>query len=184
MNKEQFIAKLTDGTPDHADPALRKYWQVVRLLGLVGFLLVMLLPLVLVTLFVATTGGGLVILFYLLVILSVLLVIPLAAYAVFTRLEFENYSFNIQKTHLTINKGVLHKRSLTIPYDRVQNVTITSGPLMRRFGISTVTVSTAGYTGLLGESIEGISEPEIVRDIILQRVKGARARLPSEDIGL
>ncbi|MGP5386698.1 PH domain-containing protein [Brachybacterium tyrofermentans] len=45
---------------------------------------------------------------------------------------------------LTIASGIMFREVQTIPYGRVQSVTIDEGPVARRYGLAQITVSTAG----------------------------------------
>lgn len=45
---------------------------------------------------------------------------------------------------LTVASGIMFREVQTIPYGRVQSVTIDEGPVARRYGLAQITVSTAG----------------------------------------
>jgi membrane protein YdbS with pleckstrin-like domain len=90
---------------------------------------------------------------------------------VLVNLVYENTTFLVKDDSLTINRGMLFKQSSTLPFNRVQNVTILSGPFERIFGLSTINISTAGW-GF--NRLQGISNPELLRDIILKRVSKAK----------
>jgi membrane protein YdbS with pleckstrin-like domain len=180
MDRRAYIAQLTNGVPDHADPALKTYWLVTRVMGTGLAILLLESPLIVLATLAGTTTPFLLLLA---VLVLLFLIIPMAVYAAYSSLEYGNYTFNIEKTHLTISRGILFKQSTTVPYSRVQGVTTNAGPLMRRFGIATISVATAGYVGLMAPTIQGVREPEIVRDVILQRVRELRDEGRSKDLG-
>ncbi|MFA5996901.1 MAG: PH domain-containing protein [Candidatus Paceibacterota bacterium] len=60
-----------------------------------------------------------------------------------TRASYNNYSFIYNEQNIEINKGILSKSRKTIPYNTIQNVNVTSGWLMRRFGIEAVEIWTS-----------------------------------------
>jgi len=71
----------------------------------------------------------------------------------------------------------------TITFENVQNVHIRRGPIQYLFGISTIVLETAGATEPDGSNhfaagnkaiMEGIENPEEVRDLIMERVRRSK----------
>ncbi|WP_194841552.1 PH domain-containing protein [Sporosarcina obsidiansis] len=60
-----------------------------------------------------------------------------------------NYDFKVvlEKDDLIITRGLLEKKRVTIPLNRVQNVAIVENPLRQLFGYATVVVNSAGGVG-------------------------------------
>lgn len=59
-------------------------------------------------------------------------------------LEFRNVSWRLLPTGMEIRRGVFWKHQISIPTSRVQHVDVLQGPLQRNFGLSTLTIHTAG----------------------------------------
>ena len=61
-----------------------------------------------------------------------------------------------------------------VPYNRITNVDIVQGPLIRIFKISSLKVQTSGYSGQKTAEIrlEGIEDPEPLRAMIMDFVRG------------
>ncbi|XVH30951.1 PH domain-containing protein [Haloferacaceae archaeon DSL9] len=57
------------------------------------------------------------------------------------------YGFRLARTddELRYERGLLQRYSGTIPFDKIQTVTIEENPLKRRFGFATLAIETAGY---------------------------------------
>ncbi len=66
-------------------------------------------------------------------------------------------------------RGVLWKQTGIVPYNRITNVDIVQGPLMRIFHLSHLRIQTAGYSGnqMAEIRIQGILEPKPLRDRIM-----------------
>jgi membrane protein YdbS with pleckstrin-like domain len=156
---------LTDNIPDHLDPNVKKYWLTTNLLGSVLFLGIFLFPLMIIAWFIA----GMEIFVVLLLVLAIMITAISAIVLILINKIYDNITFLVRDEAITINRGILYKHSLTLPFNRVQNVNILRGPLERRFGIATIFIQTAGGY-LLGGRLQGISDPELLRDIILKRV--------------
>ena len=71
---------------------------------------------------------------------------------------------------LRVDGGLYTIHRMAIPLERITDIVLVQGPLMRHFAIWSLLVQTAG-TG--HATLLGLSEPEKVRDVLLQ----ARAQL-------
>ena len=74
---------------------------------------------------------------------------------------------------LLLQRGIMLRSTTVIPYGRLQYVEVTAGPLMRAFGLATVTMHTASAS--TDASLPGLprAEAEALRDSIAAR-GGAR----------
>lgn len=70
---------------------------------------------------------------------------------------------------LVIASGILFRSIVTVPYGRIQSVTIDEGPIQRRYGLASLTLSTASDTGT--ESLSGLprEEAERLRELLTER---------------
>ncbi len=58
-------------------------------------------------------------------------------------IRYARWRYEVTPEFLDIAKGIIWKKRYIIPFIRVQNTDTRQGPLMRVFGLSSVTVSTA-----------------------------------------
>nr|MDO8088220.1 PH domain-containing protein [Candidatus Sigynarchaeum springense] len=85
-----------------------------------------------------------------------------------------NFSYDLSDRFIVINRGVITKQKTTIPFSRIQNVSVIQGPLDRRFGIYTVKIETAGFSAAGGSQggpqpeglLVGIKDPKRLESII------------------
>ena len=94
---------------------------------------------------------------------------------IWAHLYYENFRYELQKDKLVIDKGVIWKKNIFIPFNRVQNVDIIRGPVARILGLSNVFVHTAGLNTTMRYAegtIQGLSvkEAENLKDKIITRV--------------
>ncbi|MBK3494513.1 PH domain-containing protein [Viridibacillus sp. YIM B01967] len=89
----------------------------------------------------------------LLVMLAVFLVLFVAWGVSFVLTLFNYYSFIVERENdkLIITRGLLEKRRVTIPLNRIQGIKIVENPLRQMFGYATVTVESAGGSMQNGE---------------------------------
>jgi membrane protein YdbS with pleckstrin-like domain len=88
---------------------------------------------------------------------------------------FRSLDYIVAEDAVKGRRGVLFKRSVTMPYHKITNVDITHGPLQRKYGVGYLHCQTAGAGGQQGGraelKMEGIGDLEGVKDIIMERVR-------------
>ncbi len=74
---------------------------------------------------------------------------------VWAKLTYHYYRYELTDAGFRKELGVIYKKYVTIPYDRIQNVDIYRGILARILGLSDLNIQTAGMSATVGRS--GIS---------------------------
>ncbi len=152
------------GEPFKPEPAYRTYMYVTFVLIVVVFVLpFVVLPLGLTGSLPAVLAVG----------------IPIAAVlafvAVWIPLYYRSVIYQLTPTEISWRRGVWFRQTGIVPYNRITNVDITQGPLMRYFGFSSLRVQTAGYSAQARAEINlnGIEDAEDLRETIMSFVRGA-----------
>lgn len=81
-------------------------------------------------------------LFFVLYIISLAIFPYLLAY-----LSYENWKYEFSKEAIKIEKGIIWKKYISIPYERVQNVDIYRGIFARMLGLSDLQIQTPAIPG-------------------------------------
>ena len=63
--------------------------------------------------------------------------------AVLPPIRYMRWRYEVSEDYLDIAKGTVWRKRYTIPFIRVQNTDTRQGPILRAFGLASVTVSTA-----------------------------------------
>lgn len=94
--------------------------------------------------------------------------------AVWIPLYYRSIIYHLTDTEMTWKRGVWFRSTGIVPYNRITNVDIVQGPVMRFFGISNLRIQTAGYSAQAQAEIRilGIEEPEPLRELIMAQVRG------------
>ena len=79
------------------------------------------------------------------VLLVGLVVLSWVVGAVSAVVNYRGFKLTRSETELRYERGLLQRYSGTIPFGKIQTVTITDNPLKRRAGYATLSVETAGY---------------------------------------
>jgi len=104
---------------------------------------------------------------------------------IWAKLSYRFWRYDFTEDAIKIEKGVIWKKYISIPYERVQNVDIYRGILARIFKLSDLHIQTAGYSGYgkYGMGTEGrlpgldIQTAEQLREELVKKVKGTKQGL-------
>ena len=102
-------------------------------------------------------------------------------------LYYKSVVYHLNETEMTWKRGVWFRKTGIVPYNRITNVDIVQGPIMRIFGISNLKIQTAGYSGSNGSaeiSLEGIEKPEPLRALIMDFVRGGAPSPAATDVAV
>jgi membrane protein YdbS with pleckstrin-like domain len=120
----------------------------------------------------------------------VLFVVALVFSLTWVVLYYQSVVYHLNKTEMTWRRGVWFRTTGIVPYNRITNVDIVQGPLMRLFHISDLKIQTAGSSAPDGKSeiaLIGIEDPEPLRALIMDFVRGhpsAAAATGAESTGI
>lgn len=90
-------------------------------------------------------------------------------------IRYVRWRYEVSPEYLDIARGIVWRKRFVIPFIRVQNTDTRQGPILRAFGLSSVTVSTAaGEHEIPGL---GVEEADRLRDRAAEL-----ARLAQEDV--
>ena len=105
---------------------------------------------------------------------------------IWAKLTYHFYRYELTDAGFRKELGVISKKYVTIPYDRIQNVDIYRGILARMLGLSDLNIQTAGMSATIGGSgvsgggaegrLPAVSREvaEQLRDELIQRARQAK----------
>ena len=82
------------------------------------------------------------------------LLILIVIFVAWVRLYYQSMWYELRDDEMSWKRGVWFRRTGIVPYNRITNLDVIQGPVMRRLGISTLSIQTAGYfwAGCSGDS--------------------------------
>ncbi len=124
------------------DPRVKNVWRINDAIWIVFiFACLAIAPGVLCTV-PATAGVGRV----LIAVVGVCFVVALVVWlAVLPPIRYARWRYEVSEDYLDIAKGIVWRKRYTIPFIRVQNTDTRQGPILRAFGLASVTVATAAH---------------------------------------
>lgn len=88
---------------------------------------------------------------------------------------YDNFGYELGEDRIIIESGVIWKRSVYIPYEKIQNIDIVRSPLSRLFGLALLQIQTAGISGaaLVEGRIPGLhlDDANALRNKIMEKMK-------------
>jgi uncharacterized membrane protein YdbT with pleckstrin-like domain len=101
---------------------------------------------------------------------------------VIAKLTYSFYKYELREDGFRKEHGIIWKKYVTIPYDRIQNVDIYRGVIARLLGLSDLQIQTAGgitagsYGGFSEGRLRGLSmeDAEKMRDELIARARQSR----------
>ncbi len=122
-----------------------------------------------------------ILIFFGLFLLLAMVIIPVGIVfaAIWSELTYNNYSYNFTEDAVVIHKGVIIKTKTHIPYERIQNIDVRQGPILRAFNLNSVHIQTAGAGVVLGEGVipaVALNDAEKIRDLLIKKSKGDKRK--------
>jgi len=106
--------------------------------------------------------------------IAVIFILPLP----WAQLSYQSFKYQLDDETIVIERGVIWKRHVSIPYQRVQNVDIVRGPIARMLGFADLQIQTAGISGvaIMEGRIPAITPEDAIelKDKILSKVAKSR----------
>ena len=88
-------------------------------------------------------------------------------------------SATLTERKLIVKRGVFNKEEKTIPLDKITDVSLIQGPIMRAFNIHKLSFETAGQSGVGAlVSLLGVVEAENFREMILEQKEALSSNTP------
>jgi hypothetical protein len=105
------------------------------------------------------------------------LVVIIIVFVVWTRLYYDTMAYELHDDELRWRRGVWFRTTGIVPYNRITNLDLKQGPVMRWLGISTISIQTAGYSGQAVPEIriEAIEQAEELRELLRAAVRSCSA---------
>ena len=162
---------MRDLPANQLNPKIKNVWRINDAIWLTVVFLCCFVPFAIAA---AVDSAGW--MFIVLAALAALYVVGMVVWlVVLPPIRFMRWRYELSDDYLDIARGIVWRKRFVIPFIRVQNTDTRQGPILRAFGLSSVTVATAaGEHEIPGL---GIEEADVLRDRAAEL-----ARLAREDV--
>ncbi len=89
-------------------------------------------------------------------------------------IRYTTLRYQFEETGLRMQLGLFFKREVVIAFRRIQDIHVSRNLIQRWLGIASVSVQTASGNAMPEIVLEGITDPDSVRDWLYERMRGAK----------
>jgi len=162
LKEKSEISKFKIGEKFKPSPKLKNYYYTIILLLMAFVTLPWAIPLI----------------FFIPITVWITVTTPMVAFTIlllaWARKYYDTIFYKLTENEIIWERGVFIKNTGVVPYNRVTNIDVLQGPIARKYGIASLKIQTAGYSGakIAEITIEGIENYEELRDLIISYIKG------------
>jgi putative membrane protein len=88
--------------------------------------------------------------------------------------RYQTLRYRFEDEGLRMQVGLIFRKETVTAYRRIQDIHLTSNVIQRWLGIASISIQTASGSAMPEIVIEGVTEPEKLRDWLYERLRGAR----------
>jgi uncharacterized protein len=96
------------------------------------------------------------------IILGIAVILFITCYFIFQTLAFKKRAYGLREKDIIYQNGVIVQQTSICPFNRVQNSSVSTGPLERKYKLATLHLYTAGTSGA-DLHIKGLKEEDAQR---------------------
>jgi uncharacterized protein len=98
-------------------------------------------------------------------------------------LRYRTLRYRFDERGVAASWGVLNRKEVVLTYRRVQDIHVTRNLLHRWLGLAVVGLQTASGSAGPGITIEGVRDPERLRDYLYRQMRGAHGSAEQAAVG-
>lgn len=105
---------------------------------------------------------------------AVLAVVALPVLLPMLYFRYHTMRYRFDAEGIQMRWGILFRHEVLLNYSRIQDIHLQSSLLERYLGLARIQIQTAAGSGKAEMTLEGIPDPEAMRDFLYSRMRGAR----------
>lgn len=98
--------------------------------------------------------------------------------------RYKTLKYRLDDKGLSMSWGILFRKEIHLTYRRIQDIHVSRNIIERWMGLAKVAIQTASGTSGAEMTIEGLKNPEALRDFLYQQMRGARDEDEHPDAGV
>ncbi|PKL70234.1 MAG: hypothetical protein CVV30_02420 [Methanomicrobiales archaeon HGW-Methanomicrobiales-1] len=119
------------------------------------------------------------------VVILIGIIVVFTIFAYWVKLYYESMWYELHDDEMRWKRGVWFRTTGIVPYNRITNLDLKQGPVMRWLNISTLSIQTAGYSGQAVPEIriEAIEHAEELRELVRSLVRKSATGVQNDGTG-
>ena len=102
------------------------------------------------------------------------LVIAIPAFII----RYNTLRYQFEESGLRMQVGLFFRKEVVVAFRRIQDIHVSRNLIQRWLGIASVSVQTASGNAMPEIVLEGVTDPDSVRDWLYERMRGAKGHSP------
>jgi putative membrane protein len=87
--------------------------------------------------------------------------------------RYRTLRYEMDAEGITMRWGILFRREISLTYARIQDIQLSSNVIERWLGLARIQLQTASGSAAAEMTIEGLRDPDAMRDFLYSRMRGA-----------
>ncbi len=93
-------------------------------------------------------------------------------------IRYNTLRYRFEESGLRMQLGLFFRKEVVVAFRRIQDIHVNRNLIQRWLGIASVSVQTASGNAMPEIVLEGITDPDSVRDWLYERMRGAKGYTP------
>jgi len=117
--------------------------------------------------------------------ISFCIIVVFVLFFYWVKLYYQSMWYELHEDEMRWKRGVWFRTTGIVPYNRITNLDLKQGPVMRWLNISTLSIQTAGYSGQAVPEIriEAIEHAEELRELVRSLVRQSGSAVHNDGTG-
>jgi uncharacterized membrane protein YdbT with pleckstrin-like domain len=117
-------------------------------------------------------------------VLSSLLALPAVVIVVPVMwIRYQTLKYELQESGIRMQVGLFFRKEVVVAFRRIQDIHVSRNIVQRWLGIASVSIQTASGNAMPEIVLEGMTDPDGIRDFLYERMRGAKGQTTSSVAG-
>jgi len=98
-------------------------------------------------------------------------------------IRYQTLTYELQESGIRMQVGLFFRKEVVVAFRRIQDIHVSRNIVQRRLGIASVSIQTASGNAMPEIVLEGMTDPDSIRDWLYERMRGAKGQMTSSVTG-
>ena len=98
-------------------------------------------------------------------------------------IRYQTLKYELQDSGIRMQVGLFFRKEVVVAFRRIQDIHVSRNIIQRWLGIASVSIQTASGNAMPEIVLEGMTDPDAIRDWLYERMRGAKGQTTSSVAG-
>jgi putative membrane protein len=94
-------------------------------------------------------------------------------------IRYQTLKYELQESGIRMQVGLFFRKEVVVAFRRIQDIHVSRNIIQRWLGIASVSIQTASGNAMPEIVLEGMTDPDAIRDWLYERMRGAQGQIAS-----